>query len=172
MKLSIKTLLFALAICFTSTALSAQSTVKFRIKNAGFTTYGSFSGFSLDVNYDEAIPRRSKFNGTVKVTTVDTKNSARDKHLRKDDFFDVAKYPEMKFSSTAVSKVSSTKLKVAGKLTIKNVTKDVVFDVKVGKKGTKTTFSSTLKINRLDYKVGTSSWVLANDLYIDLYVEK
>jgi polyisoprenoid-binding protein YceI len=92
--------------------------------------------------------------------------------LKASDFFDVAKYPSMKFESTSVTSVSSDRIKITGKLTIKDVTKTVTFDTKVSKSGSKTIFESTLLINRLDYNVGTSSWTLANDLYIDLHIEK
>jgi polyisoprenoid-binding protein YceI len=166
-----KVLLFfcLLALGFTS---NAQNAVKFRIKNAGFTVPGYFSSFKPYVSWDKSNPSAAKFSGTVDVNTVNTSNSARDKHLKASDFFDVAKYPSMKFESTSVTSVSSDRIKITGKLTIKDVTKTVTFDTKVSKSGSKTIFESTLLINRLDYNVGTSSWTLANDLYIDLHIEK
>ena len=78
----------------------------------------------------------------------------------------------MTFKSTGVSPVSSSKIKVVGDLTIKNVTKKVVFDVNVSESGGKTVFTTSLTINRLDYGVGTSSWTLANELTMDLRFEK
>jgi polyisoprenoid-binding protein YceI len=165
-------LLVLIMALFMNVSAQAQSTIKFRIKNAGFTTYGSFSDFSTEVQYDKNNPAKSKFTGTVKVKSVNTENSSRDAHLRKADFFDVDKYPTMKFESTEVSAVSTSKLNVKGNLTIKGVTKKVTFVTDIGSKSGKTSFTTSLYINRLDYGVGTSSWTLANDLYIDLYIEK
>jgi polyisoprenoid-binding protein YceI len=71
-----------------------------------------------------------------------------------------------------VTSVSSDRIKITGKLTMKNVSKTVTFDTKVSTSGSKTFFDSSLLINRLDYNIGTSSWTLANDLYIDLHIEK
>jgi len=171
MKKTLKNLLL-LSILLLSFSIEAQSTIKFRIKNAGFTVSGFFSGFNLDVKYDKNQISNSKFNGTVKVETINTGNSSRDNHLKKSDFFDVAKYPSMKFESTSISSAGSGKITVSGNLTIKNITKKVSFETTVGSKSGKTTFSSSLLINRIDYGVGESSWTLANELYIDLYVEK
>ena len=162
-------IIFLLIQGFTS---EAQSTIKFRIKNAGFTVNGYFSGFNLDVKYDKNQISNSKFNGTVKVESINTGNSSRDNHLKKSDFFDVAKYPIMKFESTSISSAGSGKITITGNLTIKNISKKVSFETTVGSKSGKTTFSSSLLINRLDFGVGESSWTLANELYIDLYVEK
>lgn len=155
-----------------SHAAFSQSTVKFRIKNAGFTVYGSFDEFNLDVDYNPSDLSSSTFNGTVKVKSIDTNNKARDKHLRNEDFFHVSKWAEMKFKSTSIQKINSSSIKVTGKLTIKDVTKTISFDVNVAKKSGKHTFSTSLQINRLDHKVGKSSWTLANNLYIDLHVVK
>lgn len=166
-----QTFILTAALLF-SAAVNAQSHVKFIIKNAGFNISGYFSDFKADVTYDKNNVKASKFNGTVKVTSINTSNNARDKHLRTDDFFDVAKYPEMTFKSTVVSPVSATKIKVVGDLTIKNVTKKILFEVDIEEKGGKTIFTTKLGINRLDYSVGTSSWTLANDLTMDIRVEK
>ncbi len=152
--------------------ISAQSHVKFVIKNAGFNTPGSFSDFSTDIEYDKNNLRASKFNGTIKVKSIDTNNNARDKHLRNADFFDVDKYPDMTFKSTAISSVSANKIKVAGDLTIKNTTKKIVLEVTVEEKNGKNIFTTSLTINRLDYGVGTSSWTLSNDCTLDLRIEK
>ena len=166
-KFIILNILLALAL-----TVSAQNSVKFRIKNAGFTVPGYFSSFKPYVTWDKENPSNSKFIGIVDVSSINTNNNARDKHLRNQDFFDVAKYPEMKFESTSVTKVSPSKIRIDGKLTIKNITKTVTFNADVIENTNKTIFKTTLKINRLDYKVGESSWTLANDLFIDLNIEK
>jgi polyisoprenoid-binding protein YceI len=150
----------------------AQNSIKFRIKNAGMTTNGYFGSFKPLVNWDKDNPSKCKFIGTVDVSSINTASAARDKHLKNADFFDVAKYPNMKFESSSVTMVSANLAKITGKLTIKDVTKTVTFETRVTYSGSKIAFDSSLLINRLDYNVGTSSWTLANDLYIDLHIEK
>jgi polyisoprenoid-binding protein YceI len=167
-----KKIIFLLILLASSNFIIAQNSVKFRIKNAGFTVPGYFSSFKPYVIWDKSNPSAAKFSGTVDVNTINTANTARDKHLKSADFFDVATYQSMKFESTSVTSVSAERIKITGKLTIKNVTKTVTFDTKVSTSGSKTMFDTSLLINRLDYNIGTSSWTLANDLYIDLHIEK
>lgn len=154
------------------TLLSAQSSITFKIKNAGFTVPGSFSDFKTSIKYDKNLPRQAAFSGTVQVKSIDTDNKARDKHLRNEDFFEVDTYPEMSFQSTAVTVVSDKQLKVAGNLKIKKTTKKVVFDVMISEKNGKTVFDTELEINRRDFEVGGSSWTLANKLTFFLHIEQ
>lgn len=63
------------------------------------------------------------------VNTIDTDNEQRDEHLRKPDFFDVAKYPTLTFKSKSIKKVADKKYKVAGDLTLHGVTKPVELEV-------------------------------------------
>ncbi len=65
---------------------------------------------------------------TLQVASIDTRNADRDGHLRTGDFFDAATYPTITFTSTGVSAVDDETLRVAGDLTIKDVTKQVVID--------------------------------------------
>ncbi len=167
-----KKLLFILMFLIVGICANAQNSVKFRIKNAGFTVPGYFSSFKPYVTYDKDNLSAAKFIGIVNINSINTNNTARDKHLKGADFFDEAKYQTMKFESTSVSSISSTKIKVTGTLTIKDVSKTVSFETTVGEKNGKKTFTSTFSINRLDYNVGESSMTLANILNIDLYIEK
>jgi len=160
------------AMLLFSVAMQAQNSIKFRIKNGGFTVPGSFSSFKPYVTYDKANPSSSKFSCTVDISSINTNNSGRDKHLKNKDFFDAEKYPTMKFESTSVAVVSASKINITGNLTIKDVTKKVTFETAVSEKGGKTIFSSTLLLNRINYNVGEASWTLANDLNIDLNIEK
>src|SRR5690554_1092280 len=79
---------------------------------------------------DNAEQARIFFN--VDVASVNTGVKMRDDHLRSADFFEVEKFPSMSFESTSIEKVSDNKYKLNGKLQIKDVTKDVTFDVDYG----------------------------------------
>ncbi|MBL4862494.1 MAG: YceI family protein, partial [Crocinitomicaceae bacterium] len=68
----------------------------------------------------------SNVKGSVQVSTLNTGNSGRDKHLKSADFFDIEKYPVMKFESNAIKKEGAM-YSGKGALTIKGVTKVVTF---------------------------------------------
>ena len=59
------------------------------------------------------------FSGTVRVESLRTDNEQRDAHLISPDFLDAARYPEIRFESTAVEPVGEDRLRVRGNLVIK-----------------------------------------------------
>jgi len=156
-----------------------HSSATFKVKHLTVSTVtGRFSDISGTINYDENDPSKSKVEATIKTATVNTDNSSRDGDL-KQNYFEVEKYPEMKFSSTKVEKRGDQWV-ATGPLTIKDVTKTVEIPFEVGKAdtkmGPKLGASATFKINRHDYHVEKSSVVdngavVGNDITIELNVE-
>src|SRR6185295_6774568 len=73
------------------------------------------------------------------------------------DFFNADSFPQMKFRSTSIKKISDKKYLLEGDLTIRDVTKRVTFDVTYGGTikdsygNTRAGFKATARINRLDY---------------------
>lgn len=132
-------------------------------------TEGSFKDFDATV-----VSKSDDFSGaevefTAKVGSIDTDNEKRDGHLKSPDFFDAEKHPEIKFKGNLVKEGSSYKLK--GKLTMKGVTKDVVFDVTYGGtidtgRGVKSGFKLNGVINRQDYGVTWSSKLSGGELIV------
>src|SRR5262249_52736547 len=133
---------------------------------------------------DDANIGNSRVNVTIDATTVDTREPDRDKHLKSDAFFDVSKYPTITFKSTKVEKNADSSLKITGDLTIRGVTKSVVFTARAPKPAIKdpwglerTAVSAVTKINRQEFGV---SWnqkldgggvVVGDDVNITLDVE-
>lgn len=126
------------------------------------TVRGEFHGVTGTIVVDDENLANSSVNVTIDATTVDTREPDRDKHLKSDAFFDVAKYPTMAFKSTSVEKNSDGTLKITGDLTIRGVTRTVVLNSTAPKAPIKdpwglqrSAVSATTKINRQDFGV---SW--------------
>ena len=126
------------------------------------TVRGEFHGVNGSIVVDDSNIGNSSVNVTIDATTVDTREPDRDKHLKSDAFFDVAKYPTMTFKSTKVEKNSDGSLKVTGDLSIRGTTKSVVLTATAPKPTIKdpwglqrTATSATTKVNRQDFGV---SW--------------
>jgi polyisoprenoid-binding protein YceI len=148
------------------------------------TVRGEFHGVSGTVVVDDENPANSSVNVTIDATTVDTREPDRDKHLKSDAFFDVAKYPTMTFKSTSVEKNSDGSLKITGDLTIRGTTRTVILNSSFPKGPIKdpwglqrSAVSATTKINRQDFGV---SWnqnldaggvVVGDEVSISLDVE-
>jgi polyisoprenoid-binding protein YceI len=167
-----KSIIVLLALLVGAITANAQEHVRFTIKNAGMSIEGSFTNFKSALSYDKANPANSSFSTEIQVKSVNTGITMRGNHLKKADFFDLDKYPTIKFASTSVVAAGANTLKVSGNLTIKNVTKPVVLTVKVSEKDGKTTFSATTTLNRNTYGVGGSSWTMADDLTVNIKAVK
>lgn len=135
----------------------AHSNVKFTVTHLLVSEVeGSFKLFGGSMETSKPDFSDAKISFTVDVNSVNTDNDMRDKHLKSDEFFGAEKYPQMKFVSTSFTHADGNKYKLGGNLTIKDVTKPVVFDVTYGGTAnamgkTKSGFKAKTTINRFDY---------------------
>lgn len=148
-----------------------KATLTYQIKNMGFTTSGSFSGLTADIKFDKAHLATSTIEAAVEIKTVNSDDDARDEHLRKEDFFDVAHYPKLLMKSVSFQQKSGNNYLGKFELTIKGKTKIIDFPFTFVQTGTVGTFKGSFKINRLDFGVGDSSLVLANEATISVTIE-
>jgi polyisoprenoid-binding protein YceI len=134
-----------------------HSGVEFHVKHLGIATVkGLFKEFegTLEVGPDGA-----HGYGTVKVDSVDTREPQRDDHLRSPDFFEVDKYPEIKFDSTAIRATGEDEFEIEANLTIHGVTRSVTLNATL--EGTETDpqgndrvgISAQTQINRSDFEM-------------------
>ena len=150
-----------------------SSSVKFTIKNLGINVNGQFSGLEGNIAYDPDKPSNTMFAVTVNAATVNTGNDLRDSHLCKSSYFDVEHYPHISFQSTNVSSKATGSLQVAGKLTIKNHTKDISFPCTVQPTNSGFLFKGKFTINRKDFEVGGASIISDNaDVSLEVVIEK
>jgi polyisoprenoid-binding protein YceI len=118
---------------------------------------GSFGDYSADVTIGDD-PLASSLSATVQMASIDTGNADRDGHLRTNDFFDIEQHPTMSLRSTRFE-ADGEAYRMHADLTIKGVTRPVVFDLEldgVGQDpwgGTRAGFSATTTINRKDWGI-------------------
>lgn len=143
--------------------------VGFTIKNMGLTVNGSLKNPKVNsFIFDKDSLLKSIIDVSIPVSTINTDNKTRDGHLQQEEYFNSAKYPNIRMKSVRFSTSKAGNVLGFFKLTIKGVTKDIKIPVFVTKSSTGTNFKSSFKINRLDYGVGTSSMVLSNDVKVAL----
>ena len=65
---------------------------------------GTFTSLKGDINFDEADLQHSKVNVSVDVNSINMGNGKKNNDAKGPGWFDAATYPEIKFSSTAISK--------------------------------------------------------------------
>lgn len=137
-----------------------HSSLNFNISHSGISIVnGKFLDYTGSLTTDGDTLSGANFDFTVKTNSIDTNVEDRDNHLRSEDFFDVEKYPEMTFKSTKIEATEKPDhYLLHGKLTIKDVTKDVVFDLHYGgtaesQQGKKLGLKAETTINRFDYNI-------------------
>jgi polyisoprenoid-binding protein YceI len=138
----------------------AHSFIGFKVKHMGLIEVpGYFRDFTGEVNFDVADVAKSSVNFKAMVTSVDTGVAGRDAHLRRADFFEVEKFPEMTFKSTRVAKKGNGWI-VTGDLTMKGVTKSVEIPFEITgwvpaneRQGPRMGITGETTINRRDFGV-------------------
>ena len=138
------------------------SSIKFKLKNFGFSTGGTFSGLQGTIHFDKNNLSASNFDVTIDANSVNTDNDMRDNHLREESYFDVKKYPRIHFVSTSVKSAKENSFEIFGKLTIKDKTKDINFPFTATQSTDGYIFNGEFKINRKDFGVGGSSTISDN----------
>ncbi len=157
-----------------------HSFVNFSVKHLGISFVdGAFKKFDGSFSTSKSDLTDAKINFNVDVKSITTGVEMRDNHLKTDDFFNADKFPSMKFESTSFKKLTGNIYVLTGKLTIRDVTKDVSFNVIYGgtakdqQGNTRTGFGATLNINRMDYniKYDPTGTAVANEVAIKLNLE-
>ena len=93
---------------------------------------GRFAKYTGAVKIDDEDLTRSVVEATIDASSIDTGTPDRDTHLRSADFFDVERFPELRFRSARIEKLGNDRYKVTGDLTIRDVTREVSLDVEAG----------------------------------------
>jgi len=104
---------------------AVHSNVYFSVDHIYAKVQGRFTDMTAKIDFDPANLRESRFSFVIKVDSIDTGVSKRDKHLLSPDFFDRGKFPLITFQSTTITEAGQGVYQVAGKLTVKGVPHDL-----------------------------------------------
>ncbi|MDN4166807.1 YceI family protein [Cytophagales bacterium LB-30] len=160
-----------------------HTSISFKINHFFTPVNGSFDSFKGNIAFDPANLAESKVNFTIDVASINTREPDRDKHLQSPDFFDAAKYPQISFVSSSFEKKGDNSYVAKGKLTMRDVTKDIelpftvlgVQDHPFQKEKTLLGLKSNLSLDRTAYGVGTGSWaataVVGDQVDIEIFME-
>ncbi len=136
-----------------------HSEVQFKVKHLMISNVtGQFTKFDVAVETEDEDFTTAKVTATVEADSITTGNEQRDGHLKSADFFDAAKYPQLKFTTTKYESVDNDgSYEVYGDLTIRDITKQVKLDVEFGGVikdpwgNTRAGFTVSGKINRKEF---------------------
>ena len=157
------------------------SALTFTASQVGSIVSGRFPAWTGAIVLDPASPTSARIDIQIEMPPATTNNRDVDSLLKGANFLDVQKFPQARFVSTAVSAKGGDRYEAQGKLTIRNVTRDVVlpFTLAVADDPAqpgrlKATAKGRITLKRLDFGVGQNEWAgtgqVANEVTVDLSV--
>jgi len=161
-----------------------HSELTFKIKHLMISNVsGAFKNFNAKVETEETDFSKANISLTAEMSSISTNNAQRDAHLRSSDFFEVEKFPQMKFISTRIEQTEDESFNLYGDLTLKGITKPVKLSmefngiVKDPQGQEKAGFLVSGKINRSDWGINlnvaleTGGLMLGEDVRIQSEVQ-
>jgi polyisoprenoid-binding protein YceI len=180
-------LLLGAGIMFTAASATAaeiyevdpdHSAITFRVKHLGITfVYGRFNHPIGSYALDDNTPENCFIDIRVRVENIDTGNPERDAHLRSEDFFDAAQFPNIVFKSILVEKLAPSGFQIIGHLSLHGITQFIT--VQAEKTGAvqipggekRTGFETTFTIQRSHYGMKTMLGGVADTVELTVSIE-
>ena len=150
--------------------LPAQSEIGFVSRQMGSPVEGRFRSFDAQVSLDPKQLAAAKIVLVVDLASATLASTETETELRQSDWFDVKKFPQATFTSSAVKLAGPGRLEVVGSFSLKGRSRPLTVPVALTQAGGITTATGTFTIRRLDFKVGDGDWadtdLIANDVQV------
>lgn len=147
-----------------------QSEIVFVSRQMGVPVEGRFKKFDAQVAFDPAKPATSTIAFTVDTGSATLGAKETDAELPRPVWFNVPKFPQATFQSTAIKALGGGKFEVTGQLGIKGITQNVVVPVTLAQTGATTVATGAFPIKRLAFKIGENEWadtsMVADDVQV------
>ncbi len=154
--------------------------VDFSIKHGvGGRANGSLKGLDVNIQFDESHPELTDISATVLTSTITTGLAIRDSKIKGEDYLDVVRFPKISLRINGAALVAPGLYRSVGILQIKGKAQQIPLTFSYVKQpsaknqpGAKPSakFNTRFTINRLDFGVGSSSWILADSLSVSVGV--
>ncbi|MDO8988062.1 MAG: YceI family protein [Sideroxyarcus sp.] len=161
-----KTILFLMLALAGFTAQAAdysvlqpqQSSIAFLSRQMGVPMEGHFARFNAAVSVDPAQPEKGTARIDIETASIDVgSQEAYDEVIGK-SWFDTAKFPQASFVSSQVTRIAPGRYEVAGRMTIRDVTREIRAPFTLEQKGNQLMVAGVLPIKRLEYGIGSGMW--------------
>lgn len=108
----------------------AHSEIQFKVRHMMVSTVtGAFTSFTGSLETEEEDFSDAVIEFTAEVDSISTNNAQRDAHLKSDDFFNAAQFPQLRFRSTSFKSLGGDRYQLKGDLTIRDITLPLTLNV-------------------------------------------
>lgn len=159
--LTLASLTFAATLVYASAQWSLQpktSELGFIGTQADAPFEGKFAKFTADIKFDPKDLAGSRFDVSIDTASVNTQDGERDETLKGDDLFGVKKFPKARYVADKFTDKGKGQYSATGKLTLRNVTKDVPIEFTFEQKDGGAWLKGSAALKRLDFGVGQGDW--------------
>jgi polyisoprenoid-binding protein YceI len=143
----------------------AQSRITFTGRQMDVPSKGRFKTFSAKVRFDPANLAESRVEVVIDPASADTGNPEMDTELKRPNWFAVERFRDARFVTTALRAKGGNAYEAAARLTIRDVTQEVVmpFKLDIGDDGADpgqllARASGHVTISRTKYGIGQAEW--------------
>lgn len=136
----------------------AQSQLQFVSRQMGVPVEGQFRRFDAQIAFDPKQPASGRIAFTVDLGSATLGVAETDAELRKPAWFDVGKFPQARFTSSAIKALGGGRFEVAGQLSIKGRAQPLTVPVTLSQAGGLSTASGQFSIKRLAFQIGSGEW--------------
>lgn len=177
-----KRLIFALGLALPLAAQAVEytqvqadkSSINFGYKQMGVNMDGRFRKFTAQLNFDPAKAAAAKASFDVQLASIDTGVTEADEEVAGKQWFNTKAFPTARFVSSSVKTLGGNRYEVAGQLSIKGKTQNVVVPATFTTQGNNGVFDGSFTIRRGDFSIGEGAWAafdtVANDIQIKFHI--
>lgn len=139
-------------------AMQPGSTLGFSTTFEGVAFHGAFRRFTATIAFDPAHPADCRLDASIALASAETGNADRDKMLPTADFFDVAHFPQARYSGGHCVAGANGSYRAQGTLTLRGISKPVALLLHFQPQGTQALLTLDAEVPRLAFDVGSGQW--------------
>lgn len=147
-----------------------KSALSFVSKQMNVPVEGRFKSFHGKLAFDPAKPAAASAELEIDLASIDAGSKDANDELAGKAWFNTKVFPVAKFVLTSVKPLGENRFEVAGKMTIKGKTQDLVAPVTLRQDGNSATLEGSLVLKRADYAIGEGMWAdfgtVANEVQV------
>lgn len=135
-----------------------KSAVSFVARQMDVPVEGSFKRFQGSVRFDPAKPAAARAQLDIDVASIDAGSAEANEEVAGKLWFNIRQFPTARFVTTSIKPLGNSRFEVAGKMTIKGRTRDVVTPATFRQEGNEAVLTGSFVLKRADYGIGEGMW--------------
>lgn len=152
-----------------------KSEIRFVSKQMGVNVEGRFRKWKANVVFLPRDLSKSKAEVDIELGSIDLASDESETEIKSPLWFDTRRFPVAHFSSTSIKSVGGDRYEIAGQLTLKGVTRDIVVPIAFKRDASGNNVGEgSFPLHRTDYKIGEGMWadteLVGNDVTVRLRI--